>query len=67
LKHVESADPMTEFITNFTMWVGQFVAVSTVVLVATHLFAKKRRAQLLAEEQSSVSESEEELEPAKTG
>lgn len=36
---------MAEFITDFMMWVGQFVVVSTVVLLVTHLFAKKRRAQ----------------------
>ncbi|MGZ0172505.1 MAG: hypothetical protein ACKVHE_23445 [Planctomycetales bacterium] len=62
----------TQFITSFMVWVAQFFVVSTVLMVATHWFAKKRRerkrrAQLQAEEQSSVSESEEELEPAKTG
>ena len=33
------------FITEFMIWVAQFVVVSTVLLVATHLFAKKRREQ----------------------
>ena len=33
----------TTFITSFMVWVGQFVVVSTVILVATHLIAKKRR------------------------
>jgi hypothetical protein len=36
---------MTDFITDFMTWVGQFVVVSTILMVATHLFAKKRRAQ----------------------
>jgi hypothetical protein len=31
----------TEFITDFMVWVTQFVVVSTVLLVSTHLFAKK--------------------------
>ncbi len=52
---------MTVFITNFMTWLGQFVVVSTVLLVATHLFAKKRRerkrlAQKRAEEQGAVTE-----------
>ena len=49
------------FITEFMIWVAQFVVVSTVLLVATHLFARKRReqkrmAQLQAEEQGTVAE-----------
>ena len=60
---------MTEFITDFMMWVGQFVVVSTVVLVVTHLFAKKRRAQkrraeLLKTEQADVNPESESLEAA---
>ena len=52
---------MTEFITNFVLWLGKFVAVSTVLIVATHLFARKRRAQKRQEaqreeEQGTVSE-----------
>lgn len=52
---------MSEFITGFMVWVAQFVVVSTVLLVATHLFAKKRRerkrlAQKQAEEQGAVAE-----------
>lgn len=65
---------MTEFITDFMMWVGQFVVVSTVVLVVTHLFAKKRRAQkrraellktgLLKTEQADLKPEPEALESA---
>lgn len=59
----------SQFITGFMMWVGQFVVVSTVVLVVTHLFAKKRRAQkrraeLLKTEQADVKPEPEALEPA---
>ena len=55
---------MTEFITDFMMWVGQFVVVSTVVLVVTHLFAKKRRAELLKTEQVASEPEPEALETA---
>ena len=63
---------MTEFITDFMSWFGQFVVVSTVVLVATHLFAKKRReqkrrVQLLAEEQSDSAEPAESPEAVVAG
>ena len=52
---------MTEFINEFMTWLGQFVAVSTVLLVVTHLFARKRRekkrlAQSQAEERGTVAE-----------
>lgn len=59
----------SQFITGFMMWVGQFVVVSTVVLVVTHLFAKKRRAQkrraqLLKTEQVASEPEPEALESA---
>jgi membrane protein implicated in regulation of membrane protease activity len=62
----------TEFITDFMVWVTQFVVVSTVLLVSTHLFAKKRReqkrrAELLAEEQGDVTRPVEEAEPVSFG
>lgn len=52
---------MNSFIADFMVWLAQFVAVSTVLIVATHLFARKRRAQKQqeaqrAEEQGTVSE-----------
>lgn len=62
----------TQFITGFMVWVAQFVVVSIVLLVVTHLWAKKRReqkrrAQLLAEEQSAVqSDSDQPAEEAET-
>ncbi len=60
------------FITEFMIWVAQFVVVSTVLLVATHLFARKRReqkrvAQLQTEEQSDSTELVEEPEPVRAG
>ena len=60
---------MTEFITDFMMWVGQFVVVSTILMVATHLFAKKRRAlkrhaESLTEEQVDSKPEPEPLEAA---
>lgn len=59
----------SQFITGFMVWVGQFVVVSTIVLVVTHLFAKKRRAQkrraeLLKTEQADVKSEPEALESA---
>jgi len=61
---------MTDFITDFMTWLGQFVVVSTVLLVVTHLFARKRRerkrvAQLQDEEQSNSTELVEEPEPVR--
>jgi len=63
---------MTDFITDFMTWLGQFVVASTVLLVVTHLFARKRRerkrvAQLQAEEQSDSTELVEEPEPVRAG
>ncbi|MFT5328532.1 MAG: flagellar biosynthesis/type III secretory pathway M-ring protein FliF/YscJ [Planctomycetaceae bacterium] len=63
---------ISEFITGFMVWVAQFVVVSTVLLVVTHLFARKRRerkrvAQLQAEEQSNSTELVEEPEPVRAG
>lgn len=60
---------MTDFITDFMTWVGQFVVVSIVLMVATHLFAKKRRAQKrraesLTEEQVDSKPEPESLETA---
>lgn len=60
---------MTDFITDFMTWVGQFVVVSIVLMVATHLFAKKRRAQQrraesLTEEQVDSKPGPEPLETA---
>lgn len=52
---------ISEFIAGFMVWIAQFVVVSTVLLVATHLFARKRRekkrlAQNQAEEQGTIAE-----------
>lgn len=52
---------MSQFIAGFMVWVAQFVVVSTILMVATHLWAKKRRerkrrAELLVEEQGDVTE-----------
>ena len=51
---------MTEFINQFMIWFGQFVAASTVLLVATHLFARKRREK----KRLAQSQAEEQVEPA---
>jgi len=54
---------MTDFITDFMTWVGQFVVVSTILMVATHLFAKKRRAQKRRAEMSSEEQVDSKPEP----
>jgi len=53
---------MAEFISNFVLWLGQFVVVSTVVLLVTHLFAKKRRAQNRHAEKLKIGQSDSEAE-----
>ena len=54
---------MTDFITDFMTWVGQFVVVSTILMVATHLFAKKRRAQKRHAEMSTEERGDSKEEP----
>jgi hypothetical protein len=59
----------SQFIAGFMVWVAQFVVVSTLLMVVTHLFAKKRRAQkrraeVLKSERVAVKPEPEALETA---
>jgi len=59
----------SQFIAGFMVWVAQFVVVSTLLMVVTHLFAKKRRAQkrraeVLKSERVAVKPESEALETA---
>lgn len=59
----------SQFIAGFMVWVAQFVVVSTLLMVVTHLFAKKRRAQkrraeMLKSERVAVKPEPEALETA---
>ena len=59
----------SQFIAGFMVWVAQFVVVSTLLMVVTHLFAKKRRAQkrraeMLKSERVAVKPEPEALESA---
>ena len=59
----------SQFIAGFMAWVAQFVVVSTLLMVVTHLFAKKRRAQkrraeMLKSERVAVKPEPEALETA---
>ena len=58
-----------QFIAGFMVWVAEFVVVSTLLMVVTHLFAKKRRAQkrraeVLKSERVAVKPEPEALETA---
>ena len=59
----------SQFIAGFMVWAAQFFVVSTILLVVTHIFAKKRRtkkrrAEVLKSERVDVKPEPEALETA---